>query len=70
MQKYCPQIWIQRLPRDFESGTDCLENLINPLEGRRAIFPETSFITVTAYQNQQVTLKLKSMRLHNMVSYI
>ena len=54
MHKYQPRIHIVR-KKDFSSGS--IQNL-DAEEFRTFIFPETTFIAVTAYQNQLIT-KLK-----------
>ena len=60
MHRYQPKLYIQSIPND------CRDALINSTEWWRILyrqsgdaaasfaFPETQFITVTAYQNQQV----------------
>ncbi|KAG0712267.1 T-box transcription factor TBX18 [Chionoecetes opilio] len=59
MQKYVPRVWVQEVPAG-SCWTD-LPSLLNTSVACCASFPETSFITVTAYQNQQITrLKIES----------
>ena len=49
MQKYQPRIHIVKKESAIEA-----KDLMNSSEGLTFTFPETSFMTVTAYQNQQV----------------
>ncbi|XP_042855509.1 T-box transcription factor TBX20-like [Penaeus japonicus] len=59
MQKYQPRIWVQ----EVAPGTTWadLPRLVDRQRAHSAIFHETVFITVTAYQNQQITrLKIDS----------
>ncbi|XP_068200939.1 T-box transcription factor TBX22-like [Palaemon carinicauda] len=59
MQKYQPRIWVQ----EVDPSTTCadLPSVVNMSLAQSASFPETTFITVTAYQNQQITrLKIDS----------
>ncbi|XP_047501835.1 eomesodermin homolog [Penaeus chinensis] len=59
MQKYQPRIWVQEVPAG-SSWAD-LPRLVDRHRARSAVFQETVFITVTAYQNQQITrLKIDS----------
>ncbi|XP_076045599.1 uncharacterized protein LOC143027841 [Oratosquilla oratoria] len=59
MQKYQPRVWVQEVTRP--SSPEDLPNLVDRSLAYLATFPETSFITVTAYQNQQITrLKIDS----------
>lgn len=59
MQKYQPRIWVQEV--DPSTTYADLPSFINPSQAQSASFPETTFITVTAYQNQQITrLKIDS----------
>ncbi|XP_050722816.1 T-box transcription factor TBX10-like isoform X1 [Eriocheir sinensis] len=59
MQKYVPRVWVQ----EVRAGATWAElpRLLNTSVAFCTSFPETSFITVTAYQNQQITrLKIES----------
>ncbi|KAK7086966.1 T-box transcription factor tbx20 [Halocaridina rubra] len=59
MQKYKPRVWVQEVDPCATAGD--LPNLVNFSRAVSANFPETTFITVTAYQNQQITrLKIDS----------
>lgn len=59
MQKYQPRIWVQEVTAGA-SWAD-LPRLVDRQRAHSAVFQETVFITVTAYQNQQITrLKIDS----------
>ncbi|XP_063598001.1 T-box transcription factor TBX1-like [Penaeus indicus] len=59
MQKYQPRIWVQEVAAG--SAWAELPRLVDRRRARSAAFQETVFITVTAYQNQQITrLKIDS----------
>ncbi|CAL4137433.1 unnamed protein product, partial [Meganyctiphanes norvegica] len=62
MQKYRPEVWVQEL--GVAGSGSAWPELLGTLDttvAHRASFPQTTFITVTAYQNQQITrLKIDS----------
>ncbi|XP_045620674.2 T-box transcription factor TBX22 [Procambarus clarkii] len=59
MQKYRPRVWVQEVGAG--ACWSDLPRLVDLRHAHHAAFPETTFITVTAYQNQQITrLKIDS----------
>nr|XP_053632000.1 T-box transcription factor TBX20-like [Cherax quadricarinatus] len=59
MQKYRTRVWVQEVEAGACWGD--LPHLVDQTHAHHASFPETTFITVTAYQNQQITrLKIDS----------
>ena len=56
MHKYQPRVHIIKRPDDRTLAADLhLSNDLNNYEYKTFVFPETSFIAVTAYQNQLVS---------------
>ncbi|KAL7631238.1 UNVERIFIED_CONTAM: hypothetical protein RMT77_018460 [Armadillidium vulgare] len=63
MQKYLPRIWVQKLQNNcntneingHEIDVNELHTIVDRSQALSFTFPETNFITVTAYQNQKIT---------------
>jgi len=79
MHRYQPKFYIQ--PITSETSNSILENDLNNVDAWKNLchrssasaafkFPETQFITVTAYQNQQVTFKpsVPSLQMKNLLN--
>lgn len=56
MHRYQPKIYVVPVPEEWRGSSGLKFSLPEVKDSPCFTFPETSFITVTAYQNQQVLL--------------